>query len=157
MLIERLIIGIFKVLVYRSYKKKYKLPASFRFNGYFIRIAGDGDIVAGENSYISFFSYINVRKGTELTIGSKVSISHNVKIYTSSFDAEELIRTGANVPVLGRVNIGSNVVIGANCFINPNVSIGDNVVIGANSVITGDIESNCVAAGAPARVIKRYV
>ena len=31
----------------------------------------------------------------------------------------------------------------------------DRIVIGANSVVTGEIPSNCVAAGVPARVIKQ--
>jgi acetyltransferase-like isoleucine patch superfamily enzyme len=29
------------------------------------------------------------------------------------------------------------------------------VVIGANSVVTGEVPDNCVAAGVPARVIRR--
>lgn len=33
------------------------------------------------------------------------------------------------------------------------MSIGDNVFIGANSLVTKDIPSNCIAAGAPCKVI----
>jgi acetyltransferase-like isoleucine patch superfamily enzyme len=35
--------------------------------------------------------------------------------------------------------------------------IGRHVVVGANSVVVGDLPDRCVAVGAPARVIRRYV
>ena len=36
-----------------------------------------------------------------------------------------------------------------------NVTIGDNVIIGSNSVVTHNIDSNCIAVGVPAKIIKR--
>jgi acetyltransferase-like isoleucine patch superfamily enzyme len=35
------------------------------------------------------------------------------------------------------------------------VTIGERCIVGANSVVTGDVEPFSVAAGAPARVIRR--
>lgn len=46
--------------------------------------------------------------------------------------------------------------IGANTTICSGVTIGKNSVIGANSVVKDDIPDNAVAAGIPAKVIKRY-
>ena len=54
---------------------------------------------------------------------------------------------------IGNVTIGNDVFIGAESVILPGVTIGDGVIIGANSTVTGDIPSNSVAAGSPARVI----
>lgn len=54
----------------------------------------------------------------------------------------------------GGAVIGDNVQIGFGVCIFGNVNIGDNVSIGGNSVVTRDIPSNCVAVGAPAKVIK---
>lgn len=150
----RMLSFLFKILVYRGYHKKYGLPSNFRFNGYMIRIHGDGEIVCGGNSYISFFSYINVVKGSRLFIGEKVSIAHNVKIYTSTFDTHKLIHSGEKHNVIGDVTIGNNVLVGSNSYICPGVRIGNNVVIGANSVVTKDLDSNGVYAGTPAKRIK---
>ena len=55
----------------------------------------------------------------------------------------------------GPVRIGDNVWCGAHVVITSGVTIGERCVIGANSVVTSDIPSFSVAAGAPARVIRQ--
>lgn len=53
-------------------------------------------------------------------------------------------------------------IIGDNCYISPGVKIvkpvhiGNNVVIGANAVVNKDIPDNCMVAGIPATIIKRF-
>lgn len=56
----------------------------------------------------------------------------------------------------GTVRIERDSWIGANVFILPMVTIGRHAVVGANSVVNQDIPPYSVAAGAPARVVKRY-
>jgi acetyltransferase-like isoleucine patch superfamily enzyme len=55
----------------------------------------------------------------------------------------------------GPTRIGDNCWLGANVVVTSGVSIGERSVIGANSVVTRDVESFTVAAGIPARAIKR--
>ena len=55
----------------------------------------------------------------------------------------------------GPTRIGDNCWLGANVVVTSGVTIGERCVIGANSVVTRDIEPFSVAAGAPARVIRR--
>jgi serine O-acetyltransferase len=50
--------------------------------------------------------------------------------------------------------IGNNVEVGANVVIIGDIEIGDNVTIGAGSVVVKSVPSNCVIAGNPARIIK---
>lgn len=52
--------------------------------------------------------------------------------------------------------IGNNVFIGAGAVIRSGRKIGNNVKIGANAVITHDVPDNCVVAGVPAKIIKRF-
>ncbi|QUL37329.1 DapH/DapD/GlmU-related protein [Erythrobacter sp. JK5] len=56
---------------------------------------------------------------------------------------------------LAEVRIGDGSWIGENVCIS-GASIGRHCVIAANSVVTRDIPDLCVAAGAPARIVKRY-
>jgi acetyltransferase-like isoleucine patch superfamily enzyme len=55
----------------------------------------------------------------------------------------------------GPTRIGDNCWLGANVAVTSGVSIGERCVIGANSVVTRDIEPFSIAAGAPAKVIRR--
>jgi acetyltransferase-like isoleucine patch superfamily enzyme len=55
----------------------------------------------------------------------------------------------------GPTRVGDNVWCGANVVITSGVTVGERVVIGANSVVTADIPAYSVAAGAPARVLRR--
>lgn len=52
--------------------------------------------------------------------------------------------------------IGNNVWIGENVCILPGVNVGSGCIIGANSVVNRDIPDNCIVAGVPTKVIKKY-
>lgn len=54
----------------------------------------------------------------------------------------------------GEIRIGNNVWVGDKATILGGVLIGDNVIIAANSVVTKNVPSNCIVAGAPAKIIK---
>ena len=84
-----------------------------------------------------------------ITVGDNVTLATGVKLL--AHDASTA-KTGVHTKI-GIVKIGSNVFIGANAIVLPNVRIGDNVVIGAGSVVTGDVPSNSVYAGNPARMV----
>ena len=55
----------------------------------------------------------------------------------------------------GPTRVGDNVWCGANVVITSGVTIGERCVIGANSVVTDDIPPFSIAAGAPAKVLRR--
>jgi len=140
---------------YERYRKKYNLHPSFRFNGDDILLYGDGKIEIGANSYIGERSSIQSVDESRVDIGSDCAISHNVRIYTSSYDSNEIIYENTKVKIKkGNVTIGNNCWIGANVLITEGISIGSNVVIGANSVVTKSFPSNCVVGGVPAKIIK---
>ena len=53
------------------------------------------------------------------------------------------------------VRIGAGSWLGHGTVVLPGADIGRHVVVGANSVVTGALPDHCVAAGNPARVVKR--
>src|SRR5918995_4687509 len=55
----------------------------------------------------------------------------------------------------GPTRIGDNVWCGANVVVTSGVTVGERSVIGANSVVTQDIPPHSIAAGAPAKVLRR--
>ena len=112
----------------------------------------------GENIHIgeNFFANFNltVLDEAEVRIGDNCFIGPNVSIYTACHPLDSENRNKA-LEWAEPVTIGHNVWIGGSVTICPGVTIGDNVVIGAGSTVTKDIPSNVVAAGNPARVIRR--
>lgn len=112
-------------------------------------------VVIGDDVGISGAT-IYARKRIE--IGSHTRIGANVKIMDNDFHPIEpemrLISSNQNMEIRPVV-IGENVFIGTNSIILKGVVIGDNTTIGAGSVVSGEIPKNCVAAGNPAKVIKR--
>lgn len=61
---------------------------------------------------------------------------------------------GVSPPAAVRIGRGSW--IGQNVVVLPGVTIGELAIIGANSVVTSDVPAMTIAAGAPARVIRRW-
>ena len=89
-----------------------------------------------------------------MKIGENCAISYNVHIRAVTHDPRK--PTGPDRKTIEKnIVIGNNVWIGANAYIREGVKIGDNVIIGANSVVTHDIPPNSVAAGVPAKIIKK--
>jgi len=137
---------------------KLKNEVGVQFNDFCI-VRGKEFITFGEDVWVGYFCLIDGSGG--LTVGSKVSISSGVHIYThdsSEYRRMDLPKDPVNGSHIKRapVKIGNNVQIGANSVIAPGVTIGDNVIIGALSFVNKDIPSNCVAAGTPCKVIKNY-
>ena len=60
-----------------------------------------------------------------------------------------------DMPFKGDTVIGNDVWIGQNAVILPGVHIGDGAIIGANSVVGSDIYPYTIAAGNPAKMIRR--
>lgn len=58
-----------------------------------------------------------------------------------------------NVDIFKKIVIGDNVFIGINTVILLGTKIGDNVIVGAGSVVKGNLNSNSVYAGCPAKFI----
>ena len=122
-----------------------------------LRILNDCTLFIGEGTYIGPFCHIS---GTQnkIVIGRKVTIADRVFISTTHHrygDPSRPIREQGYFSK-GDVIIGDGAWIGIGACILSGVQIGKGSVIGANSVVTHNIPSYSVAAGSPARVIKRY-
>lgn len=59
------------------------------------------------------------------------------------------------MPIKGDTVVGNDVWIGQNVTVLPGVHIGDGAIIGMNSVVSRDVPPYTVAAGNPARIIRK--
>jgi len=144
-----------KVQRYATYRAKYHIPPSFRFNGEGILLYDNGESILGEGSYIGLFSWIQSKAREEVVIGRNVHISHFCKMYTGNLvPDQELINKDELQKRTGLIRIGDGCWVGTSVFIREGVTIGEDTVVGANSVVTHDLPPHCIAAGCPARVIR---
>lgn len=90
---------------------------------------------------------------SRITIGENSLIGAGCLICDSDMH-EVPLGSGKDIRI-SPVVIGARVFVGANATILKGVTVGDGAVIGANSVVTSDIPPNMLAAGNPARPIRR--
>lgn len=91
-----------------------------------------------------------------IEIGDDVWTGHHVYITDQNHGYERTdLPISRQVQPERPVSIGDGSWLGHGTVVLPGARIGRNVAIGANSVVTGEIPDYSVAAGAPARVIKR--
>jgi acetyltransferase-like isoleucine patch superfamily enzyme len=53
------------------------------------------------------------------------------------------------------IRVGDDVWLGTGAKVLDGVTLGSRVVVGANAVVTGDLPDGAIAAGVPARVLRR--
>ena len=110
------------------------------------------NIHVGERFFANF--NLTILDEATVTIGDDAFIGPNVSIFTACHSTNVAERNARREWALP-VTIGDNVWIGGSATILPGVTIGNGVTIGAGSVVTRDIPANVVAAGNPARIIKK--
>lgn len=128
----------------------------------------------GNYSVIEDFSVINnavgdVTIGKETIIGVGNVIIGPVEIGNNIMLAQHIVVSGLNhgyedvsLPprdqdvICKKILIEDNCWIGSNAVITAGVTIGKHSVVGAGSVITKDVPPYSVAAGNPARILKKF-
>ncbi len=91
----------------------------------------------------------------DINFGKNVKLGPRVQIYTVNHPVNPKERLEKGVVIASPVNIGDNVWIGGGSIINPGVTIGANTVIGSGSVVTQSLPPDVLAAGIPAKIIKK--
>lgn len=160
---------------FRSFGRNSRLRYPIRLKGA-DRVAIGEDVFVGPNCWIEAAGagadgkpLIEIGTGTEIagfctitsvsnvTIGPRVLIARYVYISDHSHEYRD-----PDVPIIAQgvrkvlpVRVEEGAWLGQGAVICPGVVIGRNAVVGANSVVISDVPDHCVAAGVPARIIRR--
>lgn len=119
-------------------------------------IAGHECIHLGDGVFIGPHAHLSA-EGVEIVIGADTVIGPGFYAIAGDhrFDRAGVAFRDSDRGVNQPIRIGCNVWIGARVTVLKGVTIGDGAVIGAGSVVTRDVDSCTVAAGVPARVLRR--
>lgn len=124
-------------------------------------------IYIAQNCYLGDHSRIWAAQN--ITIGNNVLIAHNVNIFdnnTHPIDYLERRKDFDNIVHHGKfenfktlksspISICNDAWIGCNCIILKGVNIGDGAIIAAGSVVTKNVPAFTLAAGNPAKIIRK--
>ena len=108
------------------------------------------NIKIGKNVFINAGCKFQDQGGIE--IGDGALIGHGVVLATLNHDFAPETRSTLHPSA---IKIGKNVWIGSNATVLPGVSIGDGAIVAAGAVVTRDIPAKTIAAGVPAKVIRK--
>lgn len=148
-----------------------------------IRLAGERRIAMGSNVFIGSHSWLQVlgvdapgvpaivigdgctfaghcvvTAVSEVRFGDAVLLARNVYVSDHSHAYREVGRPvlAQGVDCVAPVRIGDGAWLCQNTVVCPGVTIGAGAVVAANSVVKDDVPDYCVAAGAPARVVRSF-
>jgi acetyltransferase-like isoleucine patch superfamily enzyme len=130
-------------------------PNSLFEPGVWITAPGSARVRIGQGTFLNMGVMVAAEQLVE--IGEHCMIANGCFVTDSShrYDDPQLPITWQGFQSKGPTRIRDNCWLGANVVVTSGVEIGERCVIGANSVVTSDIEPFSVAAGAPARVLRR--
>lgn len=121
----------------------------------------NGCISIGKRCHIGDYARITcsdlVQIGDDCFFASKVLVTDSSHgDYSREPFTSPLVPPNDRPLVFSQTKIGDRVWLGENVVVLPGVNIGSGCVIGANSTVSKDIPENCIAAGSPAKPIKRW-
>jgi acetyltransferase-like isoleucine patch superfamily enzyme len=114
----------------------------------------DGDIAIGDHGNFGF--HCEVFSGSSVTVGRHGLFAAQSYLVGGGheFELEELAVIDQPRSSRG-IALGDNVWLGTGAKVLDGVTIGSDVVVGANAVVTEDLPDGAIAAGVPARVLRR--
>lgn len=119
-----------------------------------LTLSDHGRLTIGEGCFLNIGTMVAVEN--EVTIGDHTMFANQCFVSDAAhrFDDPRLPVPWQGFTTKGPTRVGSNCWFGVGCVVTSGVTVGDRCVIGANSVVTADLPSHVIAAGAPARVIR---
>ena len=115
-----------------------------------------GEICIGNNLAIEQNVHIISGKSI-LNIGDNTTISANAFISNVDHEYKNIEKSVMEQPLLFKeTQIGKSCFIGYGAVILPGTKLGNHCIVGANAVVRGTYPDNCVIAGNPARIIRKF-
>src|SRR5439155_9686508 len=117
--------------------------------------------VVTDDAEVKVGAQVFLGRGVELDVSRLVEIRAHALVAPGVFitDHEHRLRSRRRISTEGcepaPVTIGEGAWLGAGAIVLPGVRIGEGAVLGAGAVATRDVPDWTIAAGVPARVLRR--
>jgi acetyltransferase-like isoleucine patch superfamily enzyme len=130
-------------------------PGALLEPGVWITAPGAAQVRIGAGTFLNMGVMVAAKELVE--IGDHCMLANGCFVSDAShrYDDPQKPITWQGFDSKGPTRIGDNCWLGANVVVTSGVTIGERCVIGAGSVVTHDVEPFSIAAGAPAKVLRR--
>jgi len=125
-----------------------------RFRGK-VRLGEGCSVRIGEKVTCTGPCYVSTAEMASVMIGDDCMFASRNEIRANDGHPIFSVLTGDRVNVSRSIEIGDHVWLAAGAAVLSGARIGAGSVVGYGSVVKGVVPNNCVAAGVPARVVKR--
>ncbi|WP_344774499.1 acyltransferase [Gryllotalpicola kribbensis] len=122
-----------------------------------IRVGHESSVAIGANVGCETRMFVSASEGASVVVGEDCMIATGVELRTDDSHAIYDVRSRKRVNPARSITIGEHVWLGKSVVVMGGVTIGSGSVVGFRSIVTRDIPNNCVAVGAPTRVVRRNV
>lgn len=122
-----------------------------------IRVGQDSKVEIGKNVSTTSGCVISATEGTTVIVGDDVMFASQNQVRADDGHAIYDVRSGKRVNVSKSIRIGNHVWLAWGATILGGVSVGDGTVLSYGAIVTKNLPNNCVAAGVPARVVRRNI
>ena len=122
-----------------------------------IRVGQDSTVVIGRNVSTTTTVAMSATEGTTIRVGEDVMFASENQVRADDGHPIFDVRTGARVNVSRSITIGNHVWLARYAVVLGGAEIGDGSVIGYGSIVTRKVPNNCIAAGVPAKVVRRDI
>jgi acetyltransferase-like isoleucine patch superfamily enzyme len=110
-----------------------------------------GQIEIGDGVFLNYG--VSITAHQQVSIGKSCQIGSYVCMMDNDYHrVEDRSKPGVSAPII----LKENAWLGVRAIVLKGVTIGRNSVVGAGGVVTRDVPSNCLVAGVPAEVIRRF-
>lgn len=123
----------------------------------FIRVGQDSTISTGQNVTTTSRVTMSASEGASIRVGNDVMIAAGIELRTDDAHPIFDVRTGKRVNPAKDISVGNHVWLGNKAMLMGGASVGNGSVIGLSAFVKGEIPNNCVAAGAPAKVLRKNI
>ncbi len=106
----------------------------------------------GRSSYFGRGVFLDLKD--KISIGERVTVSMRVTLLTHTDVGDSSLKTEIP-PSHGPVTVGNDAYLGAQATVLQNVRIGEQALVGAGSVVLHDVPAKTIAAGNPAKEIRK--
>ncbi len=127
-----------------------------RFTGHLLVMGNHNVIWVGDRTYVGG-AELAAAQSASIRIGEDCLLGDEVDVRSGDFRSIIDATTGERLNPPSDVVIGDRVWVGKRAMLMKGSRIGSGSIVGAGSLVTGEVPSDVVAAGVPAKVIRTGV